>query len=878
MKLKKKTLAVTVHSYRLLALTAVVTPALWTTVAFADDLYVSAGHGGNAVTSTGSGSTPFVSVDGLGADAAAVDDAASAAASGGNGAYAGNIVGAQSQGGIADAPGGYAASSAGGSANNSLGFGSAEDGGTGDAPNISAAHGGVGGNVDISYTGVQSFGTLNLEAGHGGNASGVNAQGGNGGNITINANDHITIDNALHMAGGNAGAVQNSSRVSADQSGTGGQGGNVSLTVQGNFTTSNTALIELTGGSGGAAAFSNQAANHGGAVSMSVNGDMQANQIVISGSAGGAASTLVGGTGGNAGDVNIHVGQSAVISNLSMQSGTTGTGTANAQGGNGSNVTMTVNGTLQATTLNLNALYDALSPSDGMDGNVRLNAGTLITDNAIFSQAANTSSEWGNNLYVNVGTLLLEPGQSTYLHFYENNPNHVVFDTILLNSNSNLMVDNHNGGFSFNTLHVAGTNAMYQDVTNDPLNASGKNLVFDLPSSSVNNDVMLSAFSGVNVSGAHVTLLAQAGVPFLTPGDTVTLIDNTSGTVSNTGEQAVLYGATQYNFEVINNPGDLVARLNAKTVQTNPSTGKANSYAKAYAEGLLAPTLALNGGTDMLVNTGMAQARLAEATGRNLFVTFSGNHTKGNTGSHITSEGYHLMSGATFAMETSAGKLLLAPFAEYGKGNYDTYNSFTGLSVHGSGDTKYWGAGIMSRLDMDSGVYLDSSLRAGRTDSDFSSPNMGWGARYDTRSTYYGAHMGVGYQLDLAQQHHLDTYAKLLWTHQSGDDIITQAREWLTFDAVDSLRTRLGTRYTVDLQDNVQLMLGAAWDYETDGKVNARISGVPIEQPSLKGSTGLLDAGFRWQPTERCEVNLGVFGLVGKREGGGGTVSINYAF
>ena len=865
----------------LLAIAA--SPLLWSGVAQAGSslptLSIEGGAGGSAVTSTGSGTpSSIIDVDGDGGIASIDDGIAGAGATGGNGALISNNT-TDSQNTASDVdvttPGSY--TSPGSAGNNAFGQGTAYGGLNGTSSTPSTAQGGKGGNADLTLSGTQAFKYILLTGGNGGAGSGVGAVGGAGGSINFSILGDLTLSNALNISTGSAGSTSSSPREVADQEGFGGRGGDVTFTVQGNMFSES---ISLEGGTGGDVTDSNQAASAAGDLFLTIHGDLYTNDFEAIGGDGGDASNLAGGTGGHGGNLDIHMRQSAYIEDLDLRNGTSdSTGTVSAQGGNGGNVTLTVNETLMVKNLGVDVWYDQVAAdNDGIDGTVTLNANTLIVEDGYFRQGFNSNNEYGDNLVVNVGTLLVLPNTTSTLNFEDNNPAKTVFSTIHLSDNSALEIEENNGGFSFNTLKVSGLNAVYDtSSTSNVLNAQNKSLVFDLPSTITAGDTMLFAPSGVDVQGATVTLLTSTGVPLLRTGDAVTLIDNTTGTVNNTGTEDIFYGATEYNFK-IESGTSLLARLVGKKILTDPETGEANGYAKVYAEGLLAPMLSLSNSTDVIVGMGMMNAELAQIKGNHLFINTSASHIKGNTGSHISSDNYHLLTGVSLGMETAQGKFTVAPFAEYGKGDYNSYNSFGFLSVSGSGDVRYWGAGVMGKYHFNNGIYLDGSLRGGRIKSDFSSNSMGWGSNYDTNSTYYGAHMGVGYLMELASSHHVDAYAKLLWTHQKGDDVYTKALEWIDYDNVNSLRTRLGVRYQYDIQENTQLLLGAAWDYETDGEMDAHISGIKIQSPSLRGHTGVLEAGFNWQPTPNWDLQFNVFGLAGKREGGGGSVYINYKF
>ena len=858
-------------------------PLFWSGNVQAADLFIEGGTGGSAITATGDGTNPNAGTYSAGATASIDDTITGSAATGGDGALISGT-GLSSQNSADDVhvtTNGSHETSTGTAGVNDFGQGTANSGTNGIASGSGTAQGGNGGNADLVLSGTQTFDSINIVGGQAGSASGYGAIGGAGGTVNFTVNGDLIVSDDINIDAG-AGGLTGSYREPANQGGAGGRGGDVIFTINGSLNAGGGDDISLYGGMGGMATNSTEAAGSGGDLILNVQRDLHADTFYIEGGYGGEASDLTGGTGGHGGNINIHVAQSAIVADLVINNGEVGLGTPNAQGGNSGNVTMTVNGTLNATSLTLDAWHSHVAAdNNGHSGQLTLNVGTLITEDGNFHQENNNDGEIGNNLAVNVGTLLVLPNTVSSLHFYQNNPATMVFNTIQLTENSTMDVwEDDGGGFSFNTLRVSGLNATYDTSTgtSSTLNAQNKSLVFDLPGTIVAGDVMLYAPNGIQVDGANVTLTAAAGVPSLSIGDAVTLIDNTTGTVGNSGVQSVFYGATEYNFDIQNSANSLLARLVEKEIPIDPDTGKADGSAKAYAEGLLAPTLSLNSSTDAIAGTGLMYAEMADISGKHLFVNASGSHIKGNTGSHITSDNFHLLAGVSFGLETDAGKIIIAPFAEYGRGDYDTYNSFGTSSVSGNGDLKHWGAGVMGQYRMDNGIYLDGSVRAGRIKSDFSSSDMGWGAQYDTRSNYYGAHIGAGYQMDLAQNHHLDTYAKLLWTHQDGDDFYTRAAERVDYDAIDSLRTRLGARYHYDLQTNAQIMLGAAWEYEMDGKLHSRISAVPIEEPSLRGHTGIIEAGLNWQPAPNWNVRINAFGLAGQREGGGGSVNIDFRF
>ncbi|GHU02412.1 hypothetical protein FACS1894154_12310 [Betaproteobacteria bacterium] len=101
----------------------------------------------------------------------------------------------------------------------------------------------------------------------------------------------------------------------------------------------------------------------------------------------------------------------------------------------------------------------------------------------------------------------------------------------------------------------------------------------------------------------------------------------------------------------------------------------------------------------------------------------------------------------------------------------------------------------------------------------------------------------------------------------------------MKFKAVDSQRTRLGTKWDYALTPQTTAWLGAAWEHEYDGKANASIYGYKLGAPKLKGDTALLELGLTLTPAEKgWSLDVGIQGYTGKREGVTGNVKAGYRF
>ena len=411
--------------------------------------------------------------------------------------------------------------------------------------------------------------------------------------------------------------------------------------------------------------------------------------------------------------------------------------------------------------------------------------------------------------------------------------------------------------------------------------ANFENLHFYLPNNIANGDTVLTldgqAFgTPTDITGANIGVAVTGGKAALQPGDRITLINAELGLtadakpVNNTSGMKGIQGVSlRYGFDLSTDPNNLYATVNK--VETNPQT-------KSLSEGRLGGLAFVNQGADLLSNAGIAYALEAAQTEKHLFSVISGGNSRYKSGSHVDVKGVNLLAGASTKLPNSSGNLLLTGFFEAGWGNYDSFNSFADGDVKGSGDNRYYGAGILARQDFSNKFYTEGSIRAGKLENEFNATVSGKATHYKINKAYYGAHLGAGYLMPLGTGE-LDMYGKYLWTRQNGGKH-TIAGDVFTFDDINSQRSKLGARYSHPLNESTTLKLGAAWEYEFDGKANASVHGLPIAAPSLKGHTGVAEAAIKITPVKNKDLSfeLGVQGHAGKRQGVTGHVAVKYVF
>ena len=317
----------------------------------------------------------------------------------------------------------------------------------------------------------------------------------------------------------------------------------------------------------------------------------------------------------------------------------------------------------------------------------------------------------------------------------------------------------------------------------------------------------------------------------------------------------------------------------------------------------------LNQGADLIANAGIRAARSSTAESGNNpwqmnlmpFFVIDGSSNRYKTGSHADVDGFNMAVGLATGFELAdKHPVTLGAFFEYGRGTYDTSNSFANYaSVHGDGDTHYTGGGVLGRIDFTGtglglvnkleagqadGLYAEASFRAGHIDTDFDTDDIlgefGEGSDYDSGADYYGPHGGVGYVMNFDERNSVDVYGRYFWT-KIDSETVDVGRDRLHFDEADSSRLRIGTRYTMIYNQQLKPYVGIAYDHEFDGEVAARAYGLKLDKPSLEGDTGIVEAGISMKPVSTIDalsVDVTGQGFIGRREGGGGGLKIKYQF
>lgn len=400
-----------------------------------------------------------------------------------------------------------------------------------------------------------------------------------------------------------------------------------------------------------------------------------------------------------------------------------------------------------------------------------------------------------------------------------------------------------------------------------------QNLNFYIPNTAQANDTMLTVNEPMDISNATIKAGVQDGSTLKT-GDTITLIKSREITgldPNRTGGTFTDPGYLNYGLEF--------TATNTEVKATIGSVSGLSAESKSLAETRAGGIAILNDGATLMAGTSLVNAKAA-ANAANLsaqggegapapagftpFAAVGANNMRYETGSYVDSKGWAINVGMARELTYKKSVLTIAPLIEYGRSTYDSYLD---SGTHGSGKQQFLGVGAIVRQDFTKGPYVEGSLRAGRMKGDYNSGDMN--ASYDTASNYFGLHLGVGKIVNLDKTNKLDIYGKLFYTKQAGDDVKLSTGAVYNFEAIDSVRTRLGARWTAELAKNSNLYVGLAWDHEFDSKARATYKGFSTPTPSMKGDSCLLELGWQVKPKETSplSINLNLTGWCGKQKG-----------
>ena len=396
-------------------------------------------------------------------------------------------------------------------------------------------------------------------------------------------------------------------------------------------------------------------------------------------------------------------------------------------------------------------------------------------------------------------------------------------------------------------------------------------------------DVELNKAAALTVASADLTgtaleVASLAGGTQYHAGDKVTLLSATDG-ISDTSQitldDAIVQAGIAQELTVSAEQEGNSINLTVTGVGLAPQT---NLVAQTRA----ATAAFVNQGTDLIADSLDTLSR-DDNYGVKTFAAVHGNRSKYDVADDIKINGWSTIVGVGNADKFDNGsELSWGVFYENGSGNYRTYNSFNNEFFHGDGSMVYNGGGIAARYENAKGVYTEGSLRAGMLKNEMDNAlrdASGASYGYETESTYYGAHIGVGKIISLSDSSDLDIYGKFFHTYTEGDSV-TIADDKFDFDSITSDRLRVGARITSNKENKFSTYYGLAYEYEFNGDADMTAQDIRAERQSFGGGTGIAELGFNYQPTPDSpwSFDLNMRGYAGERQGGSFNVQATYTF
>lgn len=420
-------------------------------------------------------------------------------------------------------------------------------------------------------------------------------------------------------------------------------------------------------------------------------------------------------------------------------------------------------------------------------------------------------------------------------------------------------------------------------------------LNFYLPENIAKDDTVLtlSATEVTDLSRSKIGVAMSSGGIKLNLGDEIKLIEKTNGTIkapsdlTNTLDgqartQKVVSGVSKIYTFSLSAPNEQNSQ-DVKKIVARVSEVEDNEKQKNIAETSAMMGAMVNEGAEMASSSGMknaSSATMGNGGESSNFGALGGQNVRLNSGSHVDVKGLSFIAGVS---KQANDAFMYGAFVEAGFGNYDSYNDFGAVgSAHGWGDNKYYGGGFLGKFDMIKNYYLEASVRAGRVYSDYKSSdiNPSQNAEFESSRIYWGGHIGFGKIFELNSVSNLDIYTKFFVT-RLGSDEIEVIGEKIKYYNSNSIRARLGSRYSYYLDDNFEIYGGAAFEREfnSDAKATNLTQNQDLVSPTLRGNTAIGEFGFKFKtPFKPLTLDLNLQGLTGKREGVTGGINAEFKF
>ncbi|MGP1586647.1 MAG: autotransporter subunit beta, partial [Schwartzia sp. (in: firmicutes)] len=393
---------------------------------------------------------------------------------------------------------------------------------------------------------------------------------------------------------------------------------------------------------------------------------------------------------------------------------------------------------------------------------------------------------------------------------------------------------------------------------------------------------MLKINNAADLTGKGIGVKVSGGAKVMKVGEAVRLLQTTGALTADAAIENQLKGShgssMKYEFEIKKAADDDKA-----LIATVTKAGMDEETTKSFPETRAALADFVNHAGDVVAGESLSSAKKAAAAASanaemdryQVWAGMGANAMRAESGSYVDTKGWSFGLGWARQDGGAAKKTLFSPFVEYGRGDYDSYLD---NGTHGSGSMSYFGLGVLARVESEQGLWYEGSLRGGRSTSDYRSTIGADDVSYDGSNTYYAAHLGLGKDIHVKDDT-VTPYLRYFYAHQNGMTATLSSGEVYDFGSVNSHRIRLGFQYTHKVSESNEFYTGLAYEYEFNGKATATFQGYSTPSPSLKGSSGMLELGYRFTPKgQPLTYDFHFTGWQGIRRGFSGGAQVNWAF
>lgn len=545
--------------------------------------------------------------------------------------------------------------------------------------------------------------------------------------------------------------------------------------------------------------------------------------------------------------------------------------------------------TVVPTATNIRGGYAVLLSSSQGNGSasandnyVSISAGTI--SNGIYGgYAANASDSEAESLTANGNIIKLTGGEivgDIYGGFVTGNATEksTQNNQMILSGDVDLSKANLFGGnlqSTGNTLHIVDFNSKVRSINNfesihvvlnsDSFKQTDPALEVNTPlSGEMKVDVSILSPSDLNTGDCvrlvRVSENATSELPDVSLLEDETLPTQTNGIdLLAGGDINILDPVYAYDFDFITGKNSLHLHVNAKEVTEDTSV---------LSAGQAATSMDLDRGINLVMNYFNNDFN----TVNGLFVIAGGGKDKFDRWGSLEVDGSNVIFGATGNIVFDNAKLTLSTFLDYGQGDYEAKNG-----GYAKGDMKHYGLGVYGKIQSH-GYFADASIRGGRAETEFDSilNNISIGQK-DTARTYWSAHIGTGYDFNIAQKYTVTPYAKYFVTrldsHSEGlennnihwDDFVMQ-------------KTVLGIGFNASWTDRFMTRFDLGWEnvFDADSEITFGQGGSRTD--NYEGDNAYLHASIQYRPTDNVMLGIQAQGRAGDYKGFASLVNAQYLF